>query len=96
MRDINSPTTSKMKKGTLMTFLYLTRQIPNSWHISNGSFLTKQRSEVNLKYFEYSKSKEYLVTPDIVEYDKTTMTKPMYDLILGCKTMKEIRIVLDF
>ena len=24
------------------------------------------------------------------------MTKPMYDLILGCKTMKEIGIVLDF
>ena len=29
-------------------------------------------------------------------YDTTTMTKPMYDLILGCKTMKELEIVLDF
>ncbi len=34
--------------------------------------------------------------PDIVEYDKSKMTKPMYDLILGCKTMKELGIVLDF
>ncbi len=24
------------------------------------------------------------------------MTKPVYDLILGCKTMKEIGIVMDF
>ena len=24
------------------------------------------------------------------------MTKPVYDLILGCKTMKELGIVLDF
>ena len=49
-----------------------------------------------MKFFEYSDSKEYLVTPDVVEYDKSKMTKPMYDLILGCKTMKELGIVLDF
>ena len=39
---------------------------------------------------------EFLVTPDVVEYDKKKMTRPMYDLILGCKTMKELGIVLDF
>jgi hypothetical protein len=49
-----------------------------------------------LKFFEYSNSKEYLVTPDIVEYDETTMTKPVYDRIIGCRTMKELGIVLDF
>ena len=27
---------------------------------------------------------------------KKKMTKPVYDLILGCKTMKELGIVLDF
>ena len=37
-----------------------------------------------------------MVTPDVVEYDKKKMTRPRYDLILGCKTMKEIGIVLDF
>ena len=41
-------------------------------------------------------SKEYLVTPDIVEYDKKKMTTPVYDPILGCKTMKKLGIVLDF
>ena len=34
--------------------------------------------------------------PDVVEYDKNKMTKPIYDHILGCKTMKELGIVLDF
>jgi hypothetical protein len=70
--------------------------MPNSWHTSNGSFLTKGRSKVSLKVFEYSNSTEFLVTPDAVNYDKTTMTKPMYDLILGCRTMKELRIVWIF
>ena len=49
-----------------------------------------------MKFFEYSNSKEFLVTPDVVEYDKKKMTRPMYDLILGCQTMKELGIVLDF
>ena len=52
--------------------------------------------KVSLKFFEYSNSTEFLVPPDVVEYDKNNMTKPMYDLILGCKTMKELGIVLDF
>ena len=78
------------EKGTPIHFPYLTRQVPNSCHTSNGSFLTKGRSKVSLKFFEYSNSKEYLVTPDVVEYDKKKMAKPMYDLILGCKTMKEL------
>ncbi|KAL3789733.1 hypothetical protein HJC23_006726 [Cyclotella cryptica] len=84
------------EKGTSMHFPYLARQVPNSWHTSNGDFLTKGRSKVNLRFFEYSNSKEYLVTPDVVEYDKKKMTEPMYDLILGCKSMKELGIVLDF
>jgi hypothetical protein len=86
----------RKEKGTPMHFPYLTRQVPNSWHTSNGSFLTKRRSKVRLKFFKYSNSKEYQVTPDIVEYDKKKMTKLVYDLILGCTTMKELGIVLDF
>ena len=62
------------EKGTKTHFPYLTRQVPKSWHTSNGSFLTKGRSKVNLKFFEYSNSKEYLVTPDVVEYDRKKMT----------------------
>ena len=36
------------------------------------------------------------MTPDVVEYDKRKMTKPAFNLILGCQTMKELGIVLDF
>ena len=58
------------EKGMPMHFPYLTRQVPNSWHTLNGSFLTKGRSKVSMKIVEYSKSKEFLATPDVVEYDK--------------------------
>ncbi len=79
-----------------MHFSQLTRQVPISWHMLNESFLTIGRTEVTLRFFNYSNSKEYTVSPDLVEYDKKKMTKPVYDLILGCKTTKELRIVLDF
>ena len=36
------------------------------------------------------------MTPEVVEFDRNKMTKPVFDLILGCKTIKELRIVLDF
>jgi hypothetical protein len=58
------------EKESHMHFPYLTRQVPNSWHTSNGSLLTKGRREVSLKFFEYSNSMEYLVLSDVVEYDK--------------------------
>jgi hypothetical protein len=69
--------------------------MPNSWHTSNGSFLTKRWSKVNLKFFEYSNIKQYLITPDVVEYDKKMMTKPVY-AHSWLQTMKELGIVLDF
>ena len=74
----------------------MTRQVPKSWHMLNGSFLTKGRSKVTLKFYEYSNRKEYLVTPDVVEFDKNKMTKPVFDLIFGCKTVKELGIIPDF
>jgi hypothetical protein len=49
-----------------------------------------------MKFFEYSDSKEYLVPPEVVEHNKKKMTKLAFDLILGCKTMKELGFVLDF
>ena len=66
------------------------------WHTLNGSFLTKGRTEVIIRFFNYLNSKEYTVSPDLVEYDRKKMTKPAYDLILDCKTMSELGIVLDF
>ena len=53
------------KKGTTKCFPYLNRQVPKSWHMSNGCFHTKGRGKVTLKFIEYSKSKEYTVNPDV-------------------------------
>ena len=71
-----------------MHFPYLTRQVPISWHTSNGSFLSKGRMEIILRFFSYSNSKEYTVSLDLVEYDDKMMMTPVYDLILGCKNTK--------
>jgi hypothetical protein len=85
-----------LPKGKDKPFPYLTRQAPKSWRTSSGSFQTNGRGKLRLKFFEYSASKECTIQPDIVEYDKNHMTKPGFDLILGCNTMKELGIVLDF
>ncbi len=42
------------------------RLVPQSWNTSNGRFWTKQKTEIELNFFEYSDSKWYLVAPDIV------------------------------
>ena len=83
------------QKGTPKHFSYSTRQVPTSWHTSNGVFQTKGRGVIPLKFFEYSNSKRYTCKPDIVEYEKDA-DQPVFDLIIGCKSMKEWGIVLDF
>ena len=70
--------------------------MPKSWHTSKGTFQTKGRGEVKLTFFEYSGSKQYLVTQDVVEYDPKRMAKPVFHLNKGVPTLKKLRIVLDF
>jgi hypothetical protein len=70
------------------------RLVPQWWNTLNGRFQTKQNSEIELNFFEYSNSKRYLYAPDIVEYNNTN--KPQYDIILDVKTMEEYGIILDF
>jgi hypothetical protein len=84
------------KKGTAKQFSYLTRQVPKTWHTSNGDFQTKWKGDLQLKFFQYSNSKRVLVQPDIVEYDGVSLEKPLFDLILGTKTMDELGIILNF
>jgi hypothetical protein len=70
--------------------------VPKSWHTSNGIFQTKGKASVQVKFFEYSNSKRVKISPDVVEYDKKTMAKPVFDLILGTKTLNELGIILNF
>ncbi len=84
------------EKGKPTPFPYLTRQVPKSWQTSNGTFHMHGRGKLRIKFLDYSASREYLVQPDIVEYDQMTMSKPGFDLILGTNTLKELGIVLNF
>jgi hypothetical protein len=84
------------EKGATKHFPYLARQVPKSWHTSNGIFQTKGKASVQVKFFEYSNSKRVKISPDVVEYDKKTMDKPVFDLILGTKTLNELGIILNF
>ena len=83
------------EKGTPKHFSYLTRQVPCSWHTSNGVFQTKGRGKLSIRFFEYSNSKEFLAEPDVFEYDRK-MGKSVFDLIIGCYSMEKLGIVLDF
>ncbi len=49
-----------------------------------------------MKFLDYSAGREYLVQPDIVEYDGTKISQQGFDLILSTNTLKELGIVLNF
>jgi hypothetical protein len=84
------------EKGTTKQFPYLTRQVPKSWCTSNETFQTKGKGDLQLKFFQYSNSKRVKVQPDVVEYGKGSVEKPMFDLILDTQTMDELEIIIDF
>jgi hypothetical protein len=84
------------KKGTPKYFPYSARQVPETWCTLYGDFYTEGRGEIGIKFFEYSNSKEAYICPNIVEYDEEKLNKPVFDLIIGVETMKELGIVLNF
>ncbi len=61
------------EKGNPKPFPYLSRQVQKSWHLTNGTMHMHGRGKLRIKCLDYSASREYLVQPDIVEYDGTTM-----------------------
>jgi hypothetical protein len=86
----------QIPKGKDKPLPYLARQVPKSWHTSNGSFQTNGRAKIRVKFFEYLANREYMLQPDVVEYNENAMAKPGFDIILGSDTMNELGIVLDF
>ena len=67
-----------------------------TWHTSNGSFQTKGEGSIQLKFFEYNNSKWVKIQPDVVEYDGVKVKKPLFNLILGTRTMRDLGIILNF
>ncbi len=56
-----------LQKGKDKPFPHSKRQVPKSWHTSNGRFQTNVRSILRVKFFDYSTSREYFIQHDIVE-----------------------------
>ena len=84
-----------MKKGASKDIPVIKRAVPQSWGTSNGTFVTDKVGSVEIAFVDYSCSKKVHLAPDIVEY-KPGSGKPMYDLIIGKKTMHDLWVVLDF
>jgi hypothetical protein len=68
---------------------------------SDGDLLFHEKGTT--KQFPYltrqvpkSNSKRVKIQPDVVEYGKGSIEKPILDLILGTQTMDELGIILDF
>ena len=62
------------------------RAMPQSWGTFNGTFLTKKVGEIDIFFVEYSASKSFHLTPDIVEYD-IGANEPLYDLLFWQATL---------
>ena len=71
------------------------RAVPESWGTSNGTFQTKQVSNVEISFVDYSGSNRIHLKPDIVEY-ACNGAPPLYNLILGKQTLYDLVVVLDF
>jgi hypothetical protein len=76
------------KKGKTKPFLFSARQVPKPWHTSTWTLQTKGRGKLRITFLNKSASREYLIQPDIVEYDRKTMIQPEFDLIQGTNTVK--------
>ncbi len=71
------------------------RVVPQSWGISNGTFVTDRVGDIEISFVEYSASKKVRLQPYIVEYSPGDQA-PMYDLIIGKHTMHDLGVKLDF
>jgi hypothetical protein len=84
-----------LKKGSSKRISIVKRVVPQSWGTSNGTFSTDKVGDIEVSFVEYSASKKVCLQPDIVEYSPGKQA-PMYDLIIGKRTMHNLEVKLDF
>jgi hypothetical protein len=84
-----------MEKGSTKCIPIVRRAVPESWGTSNGTFQAKKVGDVKISFVDYSDSEMIQFNPYIVEY-ACNGTPPLYDLILGKKTLHDLGVVLDF
>ncbi len=57
-----------MKKGSSKCISVVKQVVPQSWGISNGTFVTDRVSDIEISFVEYLASKKVRLQPDIVKY----------------------------
>ena len=82
-------------KKDLKNIPHKKRYAPETWETSNGTFKTTKVGELELIFPEFSRSKLFSLSPDVVEL-QTYDEEPMFDLIIGVETLAKYGIVLDF
>jgi hypothetical protein len=84
-----------MKKGSSKCISVVNWVVPESWGISNSTFVTYRVGDIEISFVEYSASKKVRFQLDIVEYTLGDQA-PMYDLIIGKQTMHNLGMKFDF
>ena len=82
-------------EGTHSIIPYQEKLRPQKWKTSNGTFETSHVGRLEVLFPEFSRSKVANFRPDIVKVP-ADHPKPVYDLIIGVKSLAEIGAVLDF
>ena len=72
------------------------RHAPERYETSNGTFKTTKVGRVDVLFPEFSSSKIFSLTPDIIEIEDENAREPMFDLIIGTETLAKFGVVLDF
>jgi hypothetical protein len=84
-----------MKKGSSKRISIVKQVVPQLWGTSNGTFITDKVGDIEISFVEYLANKKVRLQPDIVEYSPGDQA-PMYDLIIGEQTMRDLGVKLDF
>ncbi|MCP4747846.1 MAG: hypothetical protein GY874_17170, partial [Desulfobacteraceae bacterium] len=84
-----------VQKGTNCIIPLKKRVSPQKWRTSNGTFMTKNVGNLELHFPEFSRSKVASFQPDVVKVPKTAAA-PVYNLILGVKSLANMGAILNF
>jgi hypothetical protein len=84
-----------MKKGSSKRISVVKRVVPQLWGTSNGTFITDRVGNIEIFFVEYLASKKVRLQPNIVEYGLGDQA-PIYDLIIGKRTMQDLGVKSDF
>ena len=84
-----------VKEGNKLYIPYKERTAPQKWRTSNGTFTTNKVGKMEVIFPEFSESKVAEFEADVITVPKSA-PPPVYDLIVGVKSLANIGAILDF